>query len=65
MLVAQELLECGQHEEGGVASGEEETYNMGARSIDIWKDATCLRLLKEGIIPGTVDLEESKKARKE
>jgi hypothetical protein len=37
---------------------------MDTRSIDIWKDATCLGLLKEGILLDTVDLEESKRARK-
>jgi hypothetical protein len=37
---------------------------MDTRSIDIWKDASCLRLLKEGILLNTVDLEESKRAKK-
>jgi hypothetical protein len=37
---------------------------MDTRSIDIWKDATCLGLLKEGILPDTIDLEESKRAIK-
>jgi hypothetical protein len=37
---------------------------MDAKSIDIWKDATCLELLKEGMLPDTIDLEEGKRARK-
>ncbi len=64
MLAAQELSEFGEHELGHMESGEEETCEMDTRSIDIWKDATCLGLLKEGILPDTVDLEESKRARK-
>jgi hypothetical protein len=38
---------------------------MDTRNIDIWRDATCLGLLKEGMLPDTVDLEESKRAQKE
>ncbi len=37
---------------------------MDARCIDIWTDAVCLGLLREGILPDTIDLEESKRARK-
>jgi hypothetical protein len=64
VLAAQELSEFGEHELGHIESGEEETCEMDTRSIDIWKDATCLRLLKEGILPNAVDFEESKRARK-
>ncbi len=64
VLAAQELLEFGDHELGHTEFSEEETYEMDTRSIDIWKDATCLGLLKEGILPNTIDLEESKRARK-
>jgi hypothetical protein len=64
VLAIQELPEFGDHEFGHTKSDEEETRGMDIRSIDIWKDATCLGLLKEGILPDTVDLEESKRARK-
>jgi transposase InsO family protein len=37
---------------------------MDARCIDIWRDAVCLELLKKGILPNTIDLEESKRAKK-
>jgi hypothetical protein len=37
---------------------------MDIKSIDIWKDATCLKLLKGDILPSKVDLEESKRAKK-
>ncbi len=34
------------------------------KGIDIWKDATCLALLKEGMLLDTIGLEEGKRARK-
>jgi len=34
------------------------------KCIDIWEDAVCLELLKDGVLPDTVELEESKRARK-
>jgi hypothetical protein len=64
VLAAQELLEFGEHELGHTESGEKETCEMDTRNIDIWKDATCLSLLKGGILPDTVDLEESKRVKK-
>jgi hypothetical protein len=64
VLAAQELSEFGDHKLGHTKFDEEETREMDIRSIDIWKDATCLWLLKEGILQDTVDLEESKRARK-
>jgi len=64
VLVAQELSEFGDLEFGPTESGEEENCEMDTRSIDIWRDATCLGLLKEGMLPDTVDLEESKRAKK-
>jgi hypothetical protein len=63
VLAAQELSEFGDHELGHTKSDEEETYGMDIRNIDIWKDTTCLGLLKEDKLPDTMDLEESKKAR--
>jgi hypothetical protein len=37
---------------------------MDTRNVDIWKDTTCLGLLKEYKLPNTVDLKESKRAKK-
>jgi len=64
VLAAQELLEFDDLEFGPTGYGEEEKCEMGAKSINIWRDATCLELLKEGILPDTIDLEEGKRARK-
>jgi len=37
---------------------------MDIKNIDIWEDTIYMGLLREGILPCTVDLEESKRARK-
>ncbi len=64
VLATQELWGFGKHGLGHTGSGEEETCEMDTRSIDIWEDATCLGLLKGGILPDTIDHEESKRVRK-
>jgi len=37
---------------------------MDTKCIDIWEDAVCLGLLKNDALPNSVDLQESKRARK-
>ncbi len=37
---------------------------MDAKCIDIWEDAVCLGLSKNGTLPDSMELEESKRARK-
>jgi hypothetical protein len=37
---------------------------MDTRNIDIWKDTTCLGLLKGDILLNIVDLEENNTAKK-
>jgi len=64
-LVAQELSEFDDLEFSPIGYGEEEKCEMGAKSIDIWRDATCLELLKEGILLDTIDLKEGKRAKKQ
>jgi hypothetical protein len=58
-LAAQELSKFGP-----TGYGEEENCEMDAKSIDIWRYGTCFELLKEGMLPDTIDLEEGKRARK-
>jgi hypothetical protein len=62
ILAAQELLENREREES--KSDEEETCAEDAGNIDIWEDEVCLGLLKEDVIPDTIDLQVSKRARK-
>jgi len=64
VLDAQELSELGDREVDPTGSGKEEDRGVETKGTDIWKDATCLALLKEGMLPDTIDLEEGKRARK-
>jgi hypothetical protein len=62
VLEAHELAEFRDHELSPTESDDED-QEMDARCIDIWKDAVCLGLLK-GVLPDTIDFEESKRTRK-
>jgi len=64
VLAAQELLECDEHDLVHTDFNGEEKCWMHTRDNDIWKDITCMKLLHEGMLLDTVDLEECKKARK-
>jgi hypothetical protein len=63
ILEAQRLVEFGDHRLGSTESNEED-QEVGAKCIDIWEDVVCLELLKDWSLPGTMELEESKRARK-
>ncbi len=64
VLAAQGLLEDDGHENNDARSGGEEVYADDISKTDIWEDAVCMGLLKEGFIPDTVDLQEAKRAKK-
>jgi hypothetical protein len=64
VLAAQRLSELGNREVDPIGSGEEEDCGGETKDTDIWKDATCLVLLEEGMLPDTIELEEGKRARK-
>ncbi len=63
-MAAQELSELGDCEVNPTGSGEEDDCGVETKGTDIWKDATGLALLREGMLPDTIDLEEGKRARK-
>jgi len=63
-LAAQELFELGDREVDPTRSGKEEDHGVETKGTDIWRDATCLALLREGMLPDTIDLEEGKRVRK-
>ncbi len=63
-MVVQELSEFGNHELGHTNFDEQETCGMDIKNIDIWEDTICMGLLREGILPDIMDLEENKRARK-
>jgi len=64
VLAAQELFELGDREVDPTGSGKEEDRGVEMKGTNIWRDATCLALLKEGMLLDTIDLEEGKRARK-
>jgi hypothetical protein len=64
VLAAQELSEFGDHELSPTESDEEEDYGVKSSCVDIWGDADCLTLLREGVFPDATDFEESKRIRK-
>jgi len=64
VLAAQELLEDDGHKESDARFGDEQTCAKDTRKTDIWEDEVCLGLLKKGVVPDIVDLQESKRARK-
>jgi hypothetical protein len=64
VLAAQGLLEDDEHETNDARPRGEEAYADDISKTDIWEDAVCMGLLKEGFIPDTIDLQESKRTRK-
>jgi hypothetical protein len=64
VLAAQGLLEDDGHGTNDARSGGEEAHADDTSKTDIWEDVVCMGLLKEGFIPNTVDLQESKRAKK-
>ncbi len=64
VLVAQELSGLSHHEVNLTELGKEEDCGIGTECTDIWDDATCLVLLKEGMLPATCGLEEGKRVKR-
>jgi len=64
VLAAQGLSEVGGREIDLTAVGVEEKGGGEMKGTDIWQDAACLVLLKEGVLPETIDPKEGRRARK-
>jgi hypothetical protein len=64
VLATQKLFEIYEHDLVHIASDEEKKCWTDTKDSDIWKDGTCMKLLHEGTLPYTIDLEECKRARK-
>ncbi len=65
VLAAQKLSEPSDCEIDPTGSGKEEDRGLETKDIDICRDATCMALLREGMLPNTIELEEVKRARKQ
>jgi hypothetical protein len=64
VLAAQGLSEARGHKVNLTIVDEKAKYGVEVKELDIWQDSTCLALLKEGVLPDVVELEEGKRARK-
>jgi hypothetical protein len=58
------LSEIGDQEVDPTVSGDEDKCGVETKGSDIWQDTTCLALLREGMLPEVIDIEEGKRARK-
>jgi hypothetical protein len=63
-LAAQELSESRDPELSPTELDEEEGYGVKHNYANIWRDAECLMLIREGVLSNTLDLDESKRIRK-
>jgi hypothetical protein len=64
ILAAQELSEFGDHELDPTGFDDEEDHGVKSSFVDIWEDTDCLALLKEGVLPAAVNIEEGKRIKK-
>jgi hypothetical protein len=64
VLVAKELSKFGDCEFNPIEYDDEEDHGRKSSCVDIWEDTDCLMLLKEGVLPDAIDLEENKRIRK-
>jgi hypothetical protein len=64
VLEAERLLELGERDLQSVNPNEEDECGGDSRNSDIWEDVTYMDLLQGGMLPATVNLVESKRARK-
>jgi hypothetical protein len=64
VLAVQELSEVGDHELSPAEFDREEDHAVKPSCVDIWEDTNCLMLLRDGVLPDTVDFEEGKRIKK-
>jgi len=64
VLAAQELSEVGGREVDLTAVVVQDKGGGEMKGTDIWQDANCLALLKEGVLPEMIEPEEGRRARK-
>jgi hypothetical protein len=57
------MFESGEHDLASIGSDEEDECGAGTEHRDIWEDATCMDLLRGGMLLDTVDHVESKRAK--
>jgi hypothetical protein len=64
VLAAQGMSKVGGHKVNLTIVDEADKSGGEMKGLDIWQDTTCLALLREGVLPKLIELEESKRVRK-
>jgi hypothetical protein len=64
VLAAQRLFEFGECDLVTAGSNAEDEWGASTTHQDIWEDVTCMDLLQGGMLSDTIDLVESKRAKK-
>jgi hypothetical protein len=64
VLAVQEMSELGDPSLSPTESDDEEDCEGKTSCMDIWEDANCLTLLKEGVLATTVNPDEGKRIRR-
>ncbi len=64
VLAAQSMSEVGIHKVNLTIMDEAEQGGEERKGPDIWQDATCLALIKDGVLPDLIELDEGKRVRK-
>ncbi|CAK9859678.1 unnamed protein product [Sphagnum jensenii] len=63
-LAAQRLSELGDPDLNPTSSDDEDECEVRMGCVDIWEDADCLALLREGVLVDTVDSDEGRRIRR-
>ncbi|CAK9276331.1 unnamed protein product [Sphagnum jensenii] len=63
-LAAQRLSELGDPDLNPTSSNDEDECEVRMGCVDIWEDADCLALLREGVLADTVDSDEGRRIRR-
>jgi hypothetical protein len=58
------MSEVGVHKVNLTVMDEAEQGGEERKGLDIWQDATCLALIKDGVLPDLIELNEGKRVRK-
>jgi hypothetical protein len=63
-VATQKLSELGDLDSSLTGSDEEDQSETRMGCVDIWQDVDCLRLLKEGVLTDTANLDEKRRIRR-
>ncbi len=64
VLVTQSMSEVGVHKVNLIVMDEDEQGGEEKKGPDIWQNATCLALIRDGVLPNMLEFDEGKRVRK-